>query len=174
MITRFYDFLPIQRYEHFDVHVYRSLLHYGDLELLQCFIISIRQYDSESVSLYVSGASWMQRDAAIVTGLFVAANACFIIFSNHWFNVYGCKVTTLFPKNNGFQILWQHVADSCSGCLGCICSKGAILAVILHPKGKAMDGASISFREELRLDAPQRTGFPEQLPFGMGTASYEG
>jgi len=85
-----------------------------------------------------------------------------------------CKVTTLFPKNNGFQILWQHVADSCSGCLGCICSKGAILAVILHPKGKAMDGASISFREELRLDAPQRTGFPEQLPFGMGTASYEG
>ena len=85
-----------------------------------------------------------------------------------------CKVTTFFPKNNGFQILWQHVADSCSGCLGCICSKGAILAVILHPKGKAMDGASISFREELKLDAPQRTGFPEQLPFGMGTASYEG
>lgn len=52
--------------------------------------------------------------------------------------------------------------------------RGAFLAVILHPKGKAMDGASISFREELRLDAPQRTGFPEQLPFGMGTASYEG
>ena len=91
LITRFYDFLPIQRYEHFDVHVYRSLLHYGDLELLQCFIISIRQYDSESVSLYVSGASWMQRDAAIVTGLFVAANACFIIFSNHWFNVSAAK-----------------------------------------------------------------------------------
>ena len=39
---------------------------------------------------------------------------------------------------------------------------------------KGMDSASISFREELRLDAPQRTGFPEQLPFGMGTASYEG
>ena len=57
---------------------------------------------------------------------------------------------------------------------GGICSKGAILAVILHPKGKTMDGASISFREELRLDAPQRTGFPELLPFGMGTASYEG
>jgi len=88
LITRFYDFLPIQRYKHFDVHVYRSLLHYGDLELLQYFIISIRQYDSESVSLYVSGASWMQRDAAIVTDLFVAANACFIIFSNHWFNVW--------------------------------------------------------------------------------------
>ena len=48
------------------------------------------------------------------------------------------------------------------------------IAVILHPKGKAMDGASASFREEPRLDAPQRTGFPEQLPFGMGTASYEG
>lgn len=79
-----------------------------------------------------------------------------------------CKVTTKNPKNNGFQILWRHVADSCSGCLGCICSKGAFLAVILHPKGKAMDSASISFREELRLDAPQRTGFPEQLPFGMG------
>jgi len=88
LITRFYDFLPIQRYEHFDVHVYRSLLHYGDLELLQCFISSIRQYDSESVSLYVSGASWMQRDAALVTDLFVAANACFFIFSNHWFNVW--------------------------------------------------------------------------------------
>lgn len=52
--------------------------------------------------------------------------------------------------------------------------QGVFLAVILHPKGKAMDGASISFREELRLDAPQRTGFPEQLPFGMGTAFYEG
>ena len=48
------------------------------------------------------------------------------------------------------------------------------IAVILHPKGKVVDGASISFREELRLDAPQRTGFPEQLPFGMGTASYQG
>ena len=46
--------------------------------------------------------------------------------------------------------------------------QGAFLAVILHPKGKALDGASISFREEPRLDAPQRTGFPEQLPFGMG------
>ena len=42
------------------------------------------------------------------------------------------------------------------------------IAVILHSKGKAMDSESISFREELRLDAPQRTGFPEQLPFGMG------
>jgi len=87
---------------------------------------------------------------------------------------FGCKITTKFPKNNGFQILWQHVADSCSGCLGRICSKGAFLAVILHPKGKTMDGASISFREELRLDAPQRTGFSEQLPFGMGIASYKG
>ena len=52
--------------------------------------------------------------------------------------------------------------------------QGAFLAVILHPEGKAMDSASISFRQEQRLDAPQRTGFPEQLPFGMGTASYEG
>ena len=45
-----------------------------------------------------------------------------------------CKVTTLFPKNNGFQILWQHVADSCSSCLGCICSKGAIFSRIFSPK----------------------------------------
>ena len=48
------------------------------------------------------------------------------------------------------------------------------IAVILHSKGKAMDSESISFREELRLDAPQRTEFPEPFPFGMGTASYEG
>ena len=52
--------------------------------------------------------------------------------------------------------------------------QGRIFTVILHSKGKTMDSASISFREELRLDAPQGTGFPEQLPFGMGTASYEG
>ena len=52
--------------------------------------------------------------------------------------------------------------------------QGVFLAVILHPEGKAMDSASISFREELRLDVPQRTGFPEQLPIGMGTVSYEG
>ena len=70
------------------VHVYNSLLHYGDLEPLQCFIISIRQYDSESVSLYVSGASLMQGDTAIMTDLFTSTNACFIIFSNHWFNVW--------------------------------------------------------------------------------------
>ncbi len=62
-----------------------------------------------------------------------------------------CKETNIFPKNNGFQILWQHVADSCSGCLGWLCSKGAFLAVILHPKGKVMDGASISFRQEQGL-----------------------
>ena len=74
-------------------------------------------------------------------------------------------------------VVWGSIVQGrifSRGCLGCICSKGAFLAVILHPKGKAMDSASISFREELRLDAPQRTGFPEQLPFGMGTASYEG
>ena len=52
--------------------------------------------------------------------------------------------------------------------------QGVFLAVILHPEGKAMDSASISFQEELRLDTPQRTGFPEQLPFGMGIASYKG
>ena len=77
-----------------------------------------------------------------------------------------CKVTTLFPKNNGFQILWQHVADSCSGCLGCICSKGAILAVILHPKGKAMDSASISFREEQGLMFRKGLDFPNSFHSG--------
>lgn len=89
-------------------------------------------------------------------------------------SMFGCKITTNNPNNNGFQILWQHVADSCSGCLGWLCSKGVFFAVILHPKGKALDGASISFREEPRLDAPKRTGFPELLPFGMWTVSYEG
>ena len=79
-----------------------------------------------------------------------------------------CKVTTLFPKNNGFQILWQHVADSCSGCLGCICSKGAILAVILHPKGKAMDSASISFREEQGLIFRKGLDFPNSFHSGWG------
>ena len=74
-----------------------------------------------------------------------------------------CKVTTLFPKNNGFQILWQHVADSCSGCLGCICSKGAFLAVILHPKGKAMDSASISFRQEQGLMLRKGQDFPNSF-----------
>lgn len=79
-----------------------------------------------------------------------------------------CKVTMLFPKNNGFQILWQHVADSCSGCLGCICSKGAILAVILHPKGKAMDSASISFREEQGLMFRKGLDFPNSFHSGWG------
>lgn len=60
-------------------------------------------YDSESISLYVSGASWMQRDAAIVTGLFVAANACFIIFSNHWFNVSAAKKQRNFQKTMVFK-----------------------------------------------------------------------
>ena len=49
--------------------------------------------------------------------------------------------------------------------------QGAFLAVILHPKGKAMDSASISFREEQGLMLRKGPGFPEQLPFGMGTAS---
>ena len=79
-----------------------------------------------------------------------------------------CKVTTLFPKNNGFQILWQYVADSCGGCLRLLCFKGAFLAVILHPKGKAMDSASISFREEQGLMLRKGQDFPEPLPFGMG------
>ena len=77
-----------------------------------------------------------------------------------------CKVTMKFPKNNGFQILWQHVADSCSGCLGCICSKGAFLAVILHPKGKAMDSASISFREEQGLMLRKGLDFPNSFHSG--------
>ena len=79
-----------------------------------------------------------------------------------------CKVTTLFPKNDGFQFLWQHIADSCSGCLGCICSKGAFLAVILHPKGKAMDGASISFREEQGLMLRKGLDFPNSFHSGWG------
>lgn len=73
-----------------------------------------------------------------------------------------------FSENNGFQILWQHVADSCSGCLGRICSKGAILAVILHPKGKAMDGASISFREEQGLMFRKGLDFPNSFHSGWG------
>lgn len=71
-------------------------------------------------------------------------------------------------ENNGFQILWQHVADSCSGCLGCICSKGAFLAVILHPKGKAMDSASISFREEQGLMLRKGLDFPNSFHSGWG------
>ena len=74
-----------------------------------------------------------------------------------------CKVTTLFPKNDGFQFLWQHIADSCSGCLGYICSKGAFLAVNLHPKGKAMDGASISFRDEQDLMFRKGQDFPNSF-----------
>ena len=132
---------------------------------MQCFIISIRQYDSESVSLYVSGASWMQRDAAIVTDLFVAANACFIIFSNHWFNVW-LQNNNEISEKQWFSNPVQHVADSCSGCLGCICSKGAILAVILHPKGKAMDGASISFRQEQGLMLRKGQDFPNRFHSG--------
>ena len=46
--------------------------------------------------------------------------------------------------------------------------RGAFLAVILHPKGKAMDSASISFRQEQGLMLRKGQDFPEQLPFGMG------
>ena len=84
-----------------------------------------------------------------------------------------CKVTTLFPKNDGFQFLWQHIADSCSGCLGYICSKGAFLAVFFHPKGKAMDKRIHIVPRRTRLDVPQRAGFPKQFPFELVTASYE-
>ena len=84
-----------------------------------------------------------------------------------------CKVTTLFPKNDGFQFLWQHIADSCSGCLGYICSKGAFLAVFFHQKGKAMDKRIHIVPRRTRLDVPQRAGFPKQFPFGLATASYE-
>lgn len=45
--------------------------------------------------------------------------------------------------------------------------QGVFLAVILHPEGKAMDSIHI-VPTRTRLDAPQRTRFPEQLPFGMG------
>ena len=54
-----------------------------------------------------------------------------------------------------------------------ICSKGAFLAVILHPKGKAIDKRIHIVPRRTRLDDPQRTGFPKQFPFGLATASYE-
>ena len=85
-----------------------------------------------------------------------------------------CKITTKNPKNNGFQIKWQSVALKCRPWHSKTFIFQHFIAVILHSKGKAMDSESISFREELRLDAPQRTEFPEPFPFGMGTASYEG
>ncbi len=43
-----------------------------------------------------------------------------------------------------------------------------ILAVILHPKGKAMDGASISFREEQGLMLRKGLDFPNSFYSGGG------
>ena len=90
-----------------------------------------------------------------------------------------CLPFTLQNNNENFEKQWFSNQVAARGTEVSFVALKSIhfqrfIAVILHPKGKAMDGASISFREELRLDAPQRTGFPEQLPFGMGTASYEG
>ena len=51
---------------------------------------------------------------------------------------------------------------------GGICSKDAILAVILHPKGKAMDSASISFREEQGLILRKGLDFPNSFHSGWG------
>ncbi len=44
----------------------------------------------------------------------------------------------------------------------------AILAVILHPKGKAMDSASISFREEQGLMLRKGLDFPNSFHSGWG------
>jgi len=79
---------------------------------------------------------------------------------------FGCKITTNIPKNNGFQILWQHVADSCSGFLGRLCSKGALLAVISHLKGKTKVGASMSFRQEQGLMLRKGQDFPNSFHSG--------
>ena len=45
---------------------------------------------------------------------------------------------------------------------------GAFLAVILHPEGKAMDGASISFREEQGLMFRKGLDFPNSFHSGWG------
>ena len=42
-------------------------------------------------------------------------------------------------------------------------TKGAFLAVNLHPKGKAMDGASISFRDEQDLMFRKGQDFPNSF-----------
>ena len=90
-----------------------------------------------------------------------------------------CLPFTLQNNNENFEKQWFSNQVAARGTEVSFVALKSIhlqrfITVILHPKGKAMVGASISFREELRLDVPQRTGFPEQLPFGMGTASYEG
>jgi hypothetical protein len=44
--------------------------------------------------------------------------------------------------------------------------RGAFLAVILHPKGKAMDSASISFRQEQGLMLRKGQDFPNSFHSG--------
>ena len=46
--------------------------------------------------------------------------------------------------------------------------QGVFLAVILHPKGKAMDSASISFREEQGLMLRKGLDFPNSFHSGWG------
>lgn len=46
--------------------------------------------------------------------------------------------------------------------------QGAFLAVILHPKGKAMDSASISFRQEQGLMLRKGQDFPNSFHSGWG------
>lgn len=45
---------------------------------------------------------------------------------------------------------------------------GAFLAVILHPEGKAMDSASISFRQEQGLMLRKGQDFPNCFHSGWG------
>ena len=133
--------------------------------MLHHFHTTVRQWISKSVR------QWSIMDAKRRCNSDRLIRCCKCLF-HHIFKslvqCFGCKITTKFPKNNGFQILWQHVADSCSGCLGWLCSKGAFLAVILHPKGKAMDDASISFREEQGLMFRKGLDFPNSFHSGWG------
>ena len=46
--------------------------------------------------------------------------------------------------------------------------QGAFLAVILHLEGKAMDSASISFRQEQRLMLRKGQDFPNSFHSGWG------
>ena len=45
---------------------------------------------------------------------------------------------------------------------------GVFLAVILHPEGKAMDSASISFRQEQGLMLRKGQDFPNSFHSGWG------
>ena len=109
----------------------------------------------------------MQRDAAIVTGLFVAANACFIIFSNHWFNVW------LQNNNEISEKQWFSNQVAVRGTeVSSVALKNVhlqhFIAVILHPKGKAMDSASISSRQEQGLMLRKGLDFPNSFHSGWG------